>query len=360
MPPAAVLPVLLLLLLAVPATSFENSPKPDSTLDCDMLKLAYTFALEGQKEKTTNSTAMISVAVALGLTADGQSCTKAVDGAAGVAAGTAAPLATPPLYTNNGVPSDAPQGDGDGDAAVAASVVWVASSGTGSDANPGTEAAPFATVAHAVQATAALPPPRNIMLLGGVHVVESTILLTPANNDTVIASAPGQSASVSGGVQFKTAWSSAGKTSSGATLLKTQCPPQLSEALELFEGAGTGAGAGEVDQAVPLQRYVAARHPNGNPEQDQSNYGGKASGWLPPFNFGAATVVSNSSYPDGTGGIYSVGVGGPANNFEPAVSYWAQPHPSGGGASTYSMVSGMKVKNSTVQLETKNTTAGKV
>ena len=38
---------------------------------------------------------------------------------------------------------------------------------------------------------------------------------------------------------------------------------------------------------------------------------------------------------------YAVGVGGPANNFKPAVSYWAQAAPRGGGASTYTIPSGM-------------------
>ena len=207
------------------------------------------------------------------------------------------------------------------------------------------------------------------MLLAGLHFVNKTVQLTVANSGTVISSAPGQQASVSGGVAFKTSWTSAGKTSTGATLLRTPCPAHLTEALELFQGSSTDGDAGDAGAdsrappsssppappptPAPLQRYVAARHPNGNPEEDQSNYGGKASGWLAPVDFGNATVVVNSSY---AGGVYSVGVGGPANNFDPAVSYWAQPHPSGGGASTYSMVSGMKVHNATVQL--KQSTAG--
>jgi hypothetical protein len=38
---------------------------------------------------------------------------------------------------------------------------------------------------------------------------------------------------------------------------------------------------------------------------------------------------------------YSMGVGGPANNFVPAMSYWAQPHPHGGGANTYDIPNGV-------------------
>ena len=40
---------------------------------------------------------------------------------------------------------------------------------------------------------------------------------------------------------------------------------------------------------------------------------------------------------------YAIGVGGPADNFKPATSYWAQAHPRGGGASTYTIPSGMVV-----------------
>ena len=40
---------------------------------------------------------------------------------------------------------------------------------------------------------------------------------------------------------------------------------------------------------------------------------------------------------------YFMGVGGPANNFDPPHSYWAIPDPHGGGASTYTIPSGMKV-----------------
>ena len=40
-------------------------------------------------------------------------------------------------------------------------------------------------------------------------------------------------------------------------------------------------------------------------------------------------------------GSYSMGVGGPAKNFVPAISYWAQPHPHGGGANTYDIPEGV-------------------
>lgn len=38
---------------------------------------------------------------------------------------------------------------------------------------------------------------------------------------------------------------------------------------------------------------------------------------------------------------YSMGIGGPADNFVPPISYWAQPHPHGGGANTYDIPAGV-------------------
>jgi hypothetical protein len=80
---------------------------------------------------------------------------------------------------------------------------------------------------------------------------------------------------------------------------------------------------------------VPAREPNGNPETDQSNFGLNAENWLPAQNFGTAQVVRNGSYIDPSGknvtidrgGMfdqYYMGVGGPADNFVPSVSYWVR------------------------------------
>ena len=42
-----------------------------------------------------------------------------------------------------------------------------------------------------------------------------------------------------------------------------------------------------------------------------------------------------------------MGVGGPANNFVPAISYWAQPKPHGGGANTYDIPEGVETSTDT-------------
>jgi len=68
------------------------------------------------------------------------------------------------------------------------------------------------------------------------------------------------------------------------------------------------------------------------------------------FSFSACLSLSNAwSYLNqakGYFGSYSMGVGGPANNFVPAISYWAQPKPHGGGASTYTIPSGVLMPGS--------------
>jgi hypothetical protein len=95
---------------------------------------------------------------------------------------------------------------------------------------------------------------------------------------------------------------------------------------------------------------VAARFPNGNPEHDQSNYHQHAAGWLAARDFGVAAVHTSNYTRPGSFGEYSVGVGGPAANFAGNLSYWAQPHPGGGGASTYSIMSGVEVHTGPGQL----------
>lgn len=99
-------------------------------------------------------------------------------------------------------------------------------------------------------------------------------------------------------------------------------------------------------------RLVPARSPDGNPELDESNY--QAAGiWSKQLGaFGNesvpnrkwdsnVTVVANASY--NRGGLfpsYEVGVHGPADNFDPPVSFWASPAGlKAGGGSVYAIPS---------------------
>ena len=164
-------------------------------------------------------------------------------------------------------------------------------------------------------------------------------MLGAANSNTTIMPAPGSGSgevTVSGAVRLQPAWTPAQplpgqQLGAGVALIKTALPATVKlEVLEAFANATT--------------RLVAARYPNGNPELDQSNYQLHAAAWLPARDFGVAALHADSNYTrPGSFGKYSVGVGGPAANFAGNLSYWAQPHPGGGGASTYSIMSGVAV-----------------
>ena len=225
---------------------------------------------------------------------------------------------------------------------AAASTLYV-DYATGSDTAPGTKAAPLKTIAAAVAKAKSLPAPRTILLAGtSTHYVAETIRITAEHSELTITSVPGQNeVVVSGGVEFKPKWTAAGNTSDGKAMIYTTTVPTGLSFLELFN-ASTSA------------RYVPAREPNGNVELDQNNYGSRAASWLPAVDFGVATLVTNGSYIDASGknvslnrgGMfdqYAIGLGGPANNFKPSASYWAQANPRGGGASTYTIPSGMVV-----------------
>ena len=214
--------------------------------------------------------------------------------------------------------------------------------GAGSDGNAGTSiGAPLKTIAAAVAKAAGMAAPVTVHLVGtSTHYVADTIKLTAAHSGLTITGGDSD-AVVSGGVAFAGAWKAAGNTSDGKAVIYTTPVPKGLSFLELFN---TSTSA----------RYVPAREPNGNPERDQNNYGLSAANWLPARDFGKATLVQNGSYVDPSGknvtinrgGMfdqYYMGVGGPADNFVPSISYWAQAAPRGGGASTYTIPSGMQV-----------------
>jgi len=208
----------------------------------------------------------------------------------------------------------------------------------GSDTNPGTLASPLKTIAAAVAKVPALPAgARSVLLLGGTHYLAATVWLHAAHAGLTISAAPGQEVIVSGGTVLTPAWNKVGNTSKGADLYSAPVPAGLSF-LELFTANTT--------------RLVAAREPDGNPEMDENNFALHAASWLPAQDFGTATVVANTSYNrGGEFGMYSVGVGGPGNNFDPPISYWAQAKPNGGGAATYTIPQGMVVGAMTPALD---------
>ena len=192
--------------------------------------------------------------------------------------------------------------------------------GAGSDRAAGTSySAPLKTIAAAVAKATGMTAPVTVHLVGtSTHYVEDTIKLTAAHSGMTITGHDGD-AVVSGGVAFAGAWTASGNTSDNKAVIYTTTVPKGLSFLELFN---TSTSA----------RYVPAREPNGNPEIDQNNYGLHAANWLAARDFGKATLVQNGSYVDPSGknvtinrgGMfdqYYMGVGGPADNFVPSISY---------------------------------------
>lgn len=195
-----------------------------------------------------------------------------------------------------------------------------------------------------------LPAPRTVFLAAGaVHVVTETVGLGPGHSNTTITTAPSgageERATVSGGVRFTPQWSSSSAAIAGGP------PPPDEVALWRAPGFPAGlTGALEIfDGDCPLRSLVPARHPNTKANTLVGNYGvslGKPLAWLPEQDLGNATVVTNSSYTrPGMFKSFLVGVGGPASGDEPPVSYWATPHPAGGGGVTRVLPSGFAFGN---------------
>ncbi len=81
---------------------------------------------------------------------------------------------------------------------------------TGSDANPGTEALPFATVSQAQravrQARAGQADPVRVALRAGTHYLRETLVFGPEDSGTTYGSYPGEIATLSGGTPLACAW----------------------------------------------------------------------------------------------------------------------------------------------------------
>ena len=78
---------------------------------------------------------------------------------------------------------------------------WFVDAVAGSDANAGTQAAPFKTVAAALAASRASPGAANqIVLRAGTHFLAATAVLGPQDSGLTVQAFPGEEAWVSGGV----------------------------------------------------------------------------------------------------------------------------------------------------------------
>ena len=86
---------------------------------------------------------------------------------------------------------------------VAAAEIHV--SPTGDDANPGTADHPLRTFAAAQQAARKTDAP-TVLFHAGTYYLPETVVLTPLDSGTVFASAAGETAVLSGGLQLELQW----------------------------------------------------------------------------------------------------------------------------------------------------------
>jgi len=206
----------------------------------------------------------------------------------------------------------------------------------GSDSNSGTQDSPLKTIAAGVAKAAS---GGTVYLRQGTFYLSETVSVP---SGVTISAYQKEEVVVSGGVQLTPTWSKVSSNATAGIDIYAASVPQGMSFLELFNGSNA--------------RLVPARNPNGNaelaPEESKYSFSGKETSCK---DFGpATTVIVNNTCPgcvDNSKGMfsyYSMGLGGPANNFVPAMSYWAQPHPHGGGANTYDIPNGVATSDSTL------------
>jgi len=219
------------------------------------------------------------------------------------------------------------------------------------------EEAPLRTLGEAVKRAAEADTTPAVVLRGGTHFLDETIVITPEHEGLHILSYPGESATVSGGVPLpKLDWKeydvSDGKNVYVADLDKitmTALPTDSS-----IKGL----------QHATLGRMTVARYPNlpGGIEVScgyDCMVSSSDAQWTPPQfdRFGNVTYYTDmnplhkrNNSADG-GNLdnwfshYMIGINGLCSVYDPPVSYWCSEHTSGGGAFAFRTPSGMTPKS---------------
>jgi hypothetical protein len=226
----------------------------------------------------------------------------------------------------------------------AAAAVFYVDATKGSDSGAGTMGAPLKTIQAAVDKAATAGGGAVLLRAGTFYLKESVKI---SSSDISVSTYQSEHVVVSGGVHLSgLAWKKVPPVAANADpevavdTYSVPVPKGLSF-LELFNAS--------------TARLIPARNPDGNselaPQESNYKFSGKETACK---DFGPCdTVVVNDTCPgcvDNSKGYfnrYSMGVGGPANNFVPAISYWAQPKPHGGGANTYDIPEGVATTSDT-------------
>jgi hypothetical protein len=198
----------------------------------------------------------------------------------------------------------------------------------GSDRNPGTEASPLATIAHALLA---VHPGGTIVLRGGTHWLADTLNVSAATPDLTLRAFPNELPIVSGGTLLATNWSRRGGPASKIYVTRVSDQNVSNIVGLLLNGS----------------RATRARYPNrpGGVESQAAGYAGAVvpgdqAVYTPSTlaqRYGNATLYTDTNpghYRNDTAKDwfqqYMIGIGGACTNFDPPVSYWCSALPRGG------------------------------
>jgi hypothetical protein len=222
----------------------------------------------------------------------------------------------------------------------------------GSDANPGTAAAPLRTIGAAAEAAARAGAgvSVDVLLRPGEHVLGATVQLNASHSNTRFVSA--ELVQLEGGIGG----------GAGARVEVTGASEPLSSLSWSFVPGGmrgdrpgdnvwvadvVGAGGKGSFDALRLdgQRVTRARFPNADPELAQTDANYIMATAFPSINWTAAPVPLATTYTtEGDAslphraeqmavfGSYYIGTGGSCAVYDPPESYWCSNHTSGGGA----------------------------
>lgn len=212
----------------------------------------------------------------------------------------------------------------------ARSTLFVAATG-GDDSNAGTRASPLASVHFAVSKIRALPAPRTVMLLGGVHFIGRTLNLTHADANLTLMNAPGEDAWLSGGKALPVDLEWKRVADMAGNVWRAQLPADFGPvpALHALMRDGT-----TVEQP-------RARHPNKRPEDgtmEHSLWSPPGVVWTKPTPWAKPARTVWLASPNDTvhhagecGSHFTYGVGGPCERYTPAGGYLCSANATGGG-----------------------------
>lgn len=214
----------------------------------------------------------------------------------------------------------------------------------GQDSNPGTIGQPVQTVSRAVllsRSQTRSPLDTTIFLRRGTYYLNATVDLAAQDSHLTIAGFQDEEVVISGGRPYTFNWMSYKQEVNGRSVdiqmtnLSDQNPNNFAT---LF---------------INGRRAVRARYPDGNPETmglhtNPTGYVSSADKWLPPrASAKPYQLVIDKPQRNGTNfPQFILGMDGIVSEFDPPESFWGSINARGGGASLYTIPSGLQYKES--------------